>query len=251
MRIEWLLGILATTLLMVPSAYGQCEIYYGPPVVYMSPPPVYCPPATDYILNRYQSPSDPKTFRKVHYDNGSWINVPVINGYVPEVQYSGNKTIYDYRGRWLLSKVKYEGAKPPRVSESVTSTAPPPRVRETRSYDPPEVGIEETRTRSQPPRAAIEEYSEFDGKPWKSGLKKPADDGWRAAPPKAAVEEIPRMPTVPKEEDEKPLPPAPPKIDLSKSPYRTTPPPPPTGMRLPAKIEEPEKRIVPKYDEKK
>lgn len=245
MRIELLVG-LAVTLLMVPSAYGQ---YYGE--VYGSPicisPPTVCLPTSEYILNRDQSTNDPRTYRKVSYANAGWLTVPVINGYVPEVKHVGNKTIYDYRNQWLLSEVEYEGA-------TKRETAPPPRVKETRSYDPPPKAavIEESSLpRELPPaprermpsRAAIEEYSEHDRTPWRSGLKKPADEGWRATLPKTIPEVVPPQPEAPKS-------------DLSESPYRSLLPPekdqiPPAGMRLPGKIEEPEKRIVPKYDEKK
>lgn len=265
MRIEWLVGILAITLLMVPSAYGQ---YYGevysPPICVSPPTTLYCPPSTDYILNRNQSFGDQRILRKVNYDNAGWLTVPVINGYVPEVRYVGSKTIYDYREGWLLSNVQYEG-------KLARETAPPPRVKETRSYDPPPKAaiIEESdmptsggrelppvpRKSTAPPKAAIEEFSEHDRTPWRSGLKRPADDGWRAAPPKTIPEDIPLLPPKQQREEEQQKPTAPsPPIDLSKSPYRSLLPPdqtPSAGMRLPGKIEEPEKRIVPKYDEKK
>lgn len=246
MNFKWMFGVVAA-LWFSPALMAQChgQVFFGPPVC--QPAPVHCAPATyvDYILNANQSDQS-RVWRKVHYQSNEWITVPVIDGYVPQVNVRGNRTIYDYRGKWRLSDVKYEGmpkSKPPAVVEEI---APRPRVQESVEPDLP--------LAPRPPRISEE----------------PSGDGWKSVTPPKKEEVTPpkeeelKLPPAPKEETELKLNPplriikppvkeetpfeAPRKV-LPESPLRLERV--PEGLRRPSDIDDPPMRIVPTYEEKK
>jgi len=216
MKVKWAFAVM-TVLWAANRSYSQ-QVYYMPPM---------CPTVrVEYILAVGQKDTY-RMYKHVNYktassSEGRWISVPIIDGLVPDVNSydcpDGNKKIvYDYRSRTPLEEVNYQG-KP--LPERLPRTYPePPPLSKPSSVTPPSQiltnvpSVTFPRVRSKP-RAAIEEH----------------DDGWHNP-------RVPRMTSPPISGTELP----------STSPFKSDTL--PNGLRLPDYIDEPTKRIIPRYRE--
>jgi hypothetical protein len=167
---------------MIEAVLATCLLgqvcYDAPVVIYQQPSPVVVAPPLyiDYV--GVTQPYRSKFYDTIHYKDGKFRRVPIINGWVPGVTYTryyngAERIVYNY-----CHRIRYEDVR------DIGKVRTRPRPQPTRPQPRP-----------QPPKQELVPIPE-PVKPPKPTLAPPQeeDDGWKPALPRPMPERPPALP---------------------------------------------------------